>query len=84
MLALSTKSRRSSVAGSWWFGEYDSPAAATKHICRCIGFSRCGSPVHYRHIPLGPPAILHAYIRNEVAVRSIAGSSVEYDCTLSL
>ena|GEM_PF-3840452 len=28
-------------------------------------------------LPLGPPAILHAYIKNEVAVRSIAGSFVE-------
>jgi hypothetical protein len=28
-------------------------------------------------IPFGPPAIPHAYIKNEVAVRSIAGSSVE-------
>jgi len=28
-------------------------------------------------IPFGPPAIPHAYIKNEDAVRSIAGSSVE-------
>ena len=34
-------------------------------------------------IPFGPPVIPHAYIKNEVAVRSIAGSSVEYDCMLS-
>jgi len=28
-------------------------------------------------VPPGPPAILHAYIKNDVAVRSIAGSFVE-------
>lgn len=28
-------------------------------------------------VPLGPPAILHAYIRKDDALRSIAGSLVE-------
>jgi hypothetical protein len=34
-------------------------------------------------VPDGAPAISHENPRNDDAVRSIAGSTVEYDCTLS-
>lgn len=35
-------------------------------------------------VPAGAPAICHEKARNEDAVRSMAGSTVEYDCTKSL
>ena len=37
----------------------------------------------YQGVPEGPPAITHENARNEEAVRSIAGSTVEKDWTLS-
>ena len=35
-------------------------------------------------VPEGAPAICQENARNEDAVKSMAGSTVEYDCTLSL
>src|SRR5437660_7012260 len=35
-------------------------------------------------VPAGDPAICHENAKNEDAVRSMAGSTVEYDCTKSL
>ena len=40
------------------------------------------SPLNYG-VPDGDPATCHAKPRNDEAVKSIAGSTVEKDCTLS-
>jgi hypothetical protein len=40
--------------------------------------------VTFQGVPDGAPAITHESARNEDAVRSMAGSTVEKDCTLSL
>ena len=46
--------------------------------------SFCSSPRTEPYgVPEGAPAICQENARNEEAVKSMAGSTVEYDCTLS-
>ena len=46
------------------------------------GSATVRSPFNYG-VPDGDPATCHAKPRNDEAVKSIAGSTVEKDCTLS-
>src|SRR6476646_9522956 len=59
------------------------PPAVTYRPARIDGLAR-SAKVDLQGVPDGAPAIFHEKARNELAVKSIAGSTVEKDCTLSL